>query len=234
MNYSDLYKKEFKKYLYDFLPTIGRKTSQVNQMATDVFYLEHNCTEKDFMYWFQSDKTFDEAKEKLNDLFKNRKSYKASLKNHINYMMWFRQFLALKDVCEPLDDSYTYEEKMEHANKIEIHNLKNIAIKQSSQSPKIINGTTKTYSRSPYISQYAKRMAAGVCQLCGNPAPFKRNDGEHYLETHHIVWLSKGGEDSIENTVALCPNCHRKMHVLNSKEDINKLKKVARSMCDNI
>ncbi|WP_296863638.1 HNH endonuclease [Thermosyntropha sp.] len=29
----------------------------------------------------------------------------------------------------------------------------------------------------------------------------------------HIEWLSRGGTDTIDNTVALCPNCHRKMHV---------------------
>lgn len=24
-------------------------------------------------------------------------------------------------------------------------------------------------------------------------------------------WLSNDGEDTIDNTIALCPNCHRKM-----------------------
>ena len=51
--------------------------------------------------------------------------------------------------------------------------------------------------------------------------------GDPYLETHHIEWLSKGGEDTIDNTVALCPNCHRRMHSLNSKKDVEKLKVVA-------
>jgi len=26
------------------------------------------------------------------------------------------------------------------------------------------------------------------------------------------VPLSEGGEDTLENAIALCPNCHRKMH----------------------
>ncbi|WP_410175443.1 HNH endonuclease [Plesiomonas shigelloides] len=30
------------------------------------------------------------------------------------------------------------------------------------------------------------------------------------METHHIVWLSKGEEETITNTVAVCPNCHKK------------------------
>ena len=34
-------------------------------------------------------------------------------------------------------------------------------------------------------------------------------------------------EDAIDNTVALCPNCHRKMHIVKDIDDINKLKKNA-------
>lgn len=52
--------------------------------------------------------------------------------------------------------------------------------------------------------------------------------GEPYLETHHIVWLARGGEDSIENTVALCPNCHKKMHVLDLPTDVAKIMTKAR------
>lgn len=75
------------------------------------------------------------------------------------------------------------------------------------------------YERSPYVSEYAKRRANGVCQLCGSVAPFEDKGGEPFLETHHIRWLAEGGEDTIQNTVALCPNCHRKMHVLNLRRD---------------
>ncbi len=75
------------------------------------------------------------------------------------------------------------------------------------------------YLRDAYVSEYAKRRANGHCQLCEQPAPFLNNDGKPYLETHHIDWISKGGPDTINNTVALCPNCHRKMHVLDNEED---------------
>ncbi|WP_163591073.1 HNH endonuclease, partial [Klebsiella variicola] len=37
-------------------------------------------------------------------------------------------------------------------------------------------------------------------------------DGTPFLEVHHIEWLSNGGEDSVENAIALCPNCHRQAH----------------------
>lgn len=74
---------------------------------------------------------------------------------------------------------------------------------------------SSTFERDPYVAEYTKRRANGVCQLCGQPAPFKTKNGEPYLEVHHIIWLSEGGVDTIDNTVALCPNCHRKVHVLN-------------------
>jgi 5-methylcytosine-specific restriction protein A len=39
------------------------------------------------------------------------------------------------------------------------------------------------------------------------------------LEVHHIQWLSNDGDDTIDNIVALCPNCHRKMHILDLEKD---------------
>lgn len=78
---------------------------------------------------------------------------------------------------------------------------------------------SKKYERNENVTEYALRRANGFCQLCGNPAPFTKKDGNPYLEVHHIQWLSEGGKDTIENTVALCPNCHRKMHILNLNND---------------
>lgn len=80
------------------------------------------------------------------------------------------------------------------------------------------------YERNPLVAEYVRRRANGSCELCGKSAPFEKSDGTPYLEVHHIEWLAKGGEDSISNTVALCPNCHRKIHVLNLDEDIELLK----------
>ena len=89
--------------------------------------------------------------------------------------------------------------------------------------------TTKQYSRDPYISELAKRLANGKCELCGQPAPFKDGNGRPYLETYHVIWLSKGGSDSVDNTVALCPNCHRKMHIVDDPGDVARLKMVAQN-----
>jgi 5-methylcytosine-specific restriction enzyme A len=100
-------------------------------------------------------------------------------------------------------------------------------IKERAKLAKKIPGTREVistyYCRDTSVTEYAKLRANGICQLCDKNAPFISPYGEPYLETHHIIWIAKGGEDSIENTVGLCPNCHKKMHILNLKDDIKKL-----------
>ncbi|MBR4375650.1 MAG: HNH endonuclease, partial [Spirochaetia bacterium] len=54
--------------------------------------------------------------------------------------------------------------------------------------------------------------ANNKCELCNSPAPFYNRNGEPYFEIHHLIPLSEGGEDTIYNTVCLCPNCHRELH----------------------
>lgn len=117
-----------------------------------------------------------------------------------------------------------------HVKALSEDDLRKAAEKDSKQYivPKVTTSTSTTYYRSPYISHYAKVRAKGVCQLCGDEAPFLDKHGFPYLESHHIKWLSQGGQDSIDNVVALCPNCHRRMHIVNDRNDVkillNKLK----------
>ena len=85
--------------------------------------------------------------------------------------------------------------------------------------------TTKVYERHTHVSEYVKRRAQGHCDLCGKSAPFVDRKGNPFLECHHhhVHWLSRGGEDSINNAVALDPSCHRKMHELDLAADVEKL-----------
>lgn len=84
--------------------------------------------------------------------------------------------------------------------------------------------TSSAFIRSADIVKETRKRANGICQFCNQPAPFIDKKGNPYLETHHVIWLSRGGEDSTANTVALCPNCHIRMHVLDKPEDVEKLK----------
>ncbi|AWX56940.1 HNH endonuclease [Brevibacillus brevis] len=66
--------------------------------------------------------------------------------------------------------------------------------------------------RSRAVKLYALKRANGICEVCGNEAPFKTAKGEPFLEVHHTRRLSDGGPDHTEWVAAICPNCHRRAH----------------------
>lgn len=73
--------------------------------------------------------------------------------------------------------------------------------------------TTTAYLRNPDVIAEVLDRAQGICESCVKPAPFLRSsNGEPYLEVHHRLPLAQGGEDTVENAIALCPNCHRERH----------------------
>jgi len=78
-----------------------------------------------------------------------------------------------------------------------------------------------TYPRSEVVKKYALRVADGVCQGCGDDAPFLTDDGEPFLEVHHMRRRSDGGADHPKNVIALCPNCHRWVHYGQDGEEFN-------------
>ncbi|MCR5195946.1 MAG: HNH endonuclease [Pseudobutyrivibrio sp.] len=127
-----------------------------------------------------------------------------------------------------INDEFSEEERIKYAYRIDLEELKTIALKCANHKEITISERTDRH-RSPEIASYAKRRAAGVCQLCQKKAPFEDKYGEPFLESHHVKWLSRGGEDSINNVVALCPNCHKKMHVRDDVRDVAKLLEIASS-----
>ncbi len=73
--------------------------------------------------------------------------------------------------------------------------------------------TSWVYVSSPIVIAERLYIAQGKCEECKSNAPFKRaSNGSPYLEVHHKKPLADGGKDVIENTIALCPNCHREKH----------------------
>lgn len=73
-------------------------------------------------------------------------------------------------------------------------------------------GSRTIYERSRAVRDYVLRRAAGKCELCEQPAPFRRKGGLLYLEPHHTTRLSDGGPDHPKFVAALCPACHREVH----------------------
>jgi 5-methylcytosine-specific restriction protein A len=102
------------------------------------------------------------------------------------------------------------------------------SVTQSAQSPRqerlarlakapkkaaVITVVSKAYRRNPDVVAEVLFRAADRCERCDRGAPFlRKSDGTGYLEVHHKVQLANGGDDTVENALALCPNCHRELH----------------------
>ena len=69
------------------------------------------------------------------------------------------------------------------------------------------------YRRNPDVVAEVRIRANGICEYCRKSAPFFRpSNGQPFLEVHHKKRLADGGEDTVENAIAVCPNCHRELH----------------------
>ena len=62
--------------------------------------------------------------------------------------------------------------------------------------------------------------ADGVCECCKKPSPFTKDNGDAYLEVHHLKQLADGGSDTTTNAIAICPNCHRELHFGKNKSNL--------------
>jgi 5-methylcytosine-specific restriction endonuclease McrA len=88
-------------------------------------------------------------------------------------------------------------------------------------TPSQVEQTVRVYPRNNILRTYVKERSNYSCEMpdC-DYIGFNKNDSKKYIEIHHVDPLSEGGEDSISNTVALCPNCHRKIHYAENKEEL--------------
>lgn len=123
------------------------------------------------------------------------------------------------DFSSKLDQSFEYEQFQENfelavevaRTRSEIERMERLqaAPVQAQQMTALIT----VYVRNPYVVAAVLDRARGNCERCGKEAPFVRaKDGTPYLEVHHKIRLADNGEDTVNNAIALCPNCHRELH----------------------
>lgn len=69
--------------------------------------------------------------------------------------------------------------------------------------------------------EWLQATYAGRCQICR----FDPHDryGRRLCHGHHIQWLSRGGEDELENMVLVCPNHHAAIHTDDASFDYGSL-----------
>lgn len=92
-------------------------------------------------------------------------------------------------------------------------NIRKNRLNQASKIPEKIQMTAVEFKRNPDVVAEVLLRANGICEQCNKNAPFiRKKDNTPYLEVHHRIMLSDGGEDTVKNAIAICPNCHRELH----------------------
>lgn len=117
----------------------------------------------------------------------------------------------LQAVCELFELAQSDLPTVQVSEEYELATLQQLAQEPQTQNPQRLR-LRQEWIRNPYVRAYTLKQAEGRCQLCEQPAPFRLADGTPFLEVHHVIPLEAGGPDTIENCVALCPNCHREVH----------------------
>jgi HNH endonuclease len=158
--------------------------------------------------------------------FTERRYVKICASTTSELMAWVRdhggrRFTKACKLCKPnlgkieLRDLETYLDDLEkEVSKARQDNDKRRRrLRAAPVLPDKVTMTVTTFIRNPDVIAEVLERANGKCEFCKTPAPFLRaKDRSPYLEVHHKRQLAHGGEDSIENAIALCPNCHREAH----------------------
>ena len=111
-------------------------------------------------------------------------------------------------VCTPELDPEKLRQKVEELLSRGLRNKP-----KGNESPLQEKFVRQDFVRDPSVIAWVLGAAGGACECCASPAPFVRTrDNSGYLEVHHVRMLSEGGSDTVENAVAICPNCHRELH----------------------
>lgn len=70
----------------------------------------------------------------------------------------------------------------------------------------------ETFARNRGWVAEAKNRFGVYCMHSGCRNTFNKPDGKPYIEVHHIVPMSEGGEDGLWNLAVLCAHHHRMAH----------------------
>ncbi len=137
-------------------------------------------------------------KEKIHYALKSGKYSKGKNKND--------KIITLEKIQTDFDRKIKLSVADSHHNRVS-------RLKKSSLKPKETEATVKVYCRNPDVVAEVLSRADGFCENCEEPAPFiRKKDNTPYLEVHHIIQLANGGNDTVKNAIAVCPNCHRSLH----------------------
>jgi hypothetical protein len=213
-----LYYQNWLLFYFEFLSNtsvrIGKRNGSIKRNATSNYIYFFELLQKNISH--SALKNYEEF-----EFNKKRDKYSLTINNSEECELIFG--LIYKTLSE-IEKSYKsekmysdlqneFEVKIKQAKKLNDKKLQEKINKLGIIKPTKIITQYAAYNRSEYVTEFILRRANGKCEKCGQSAPFLRDsDNSPFLEVHHIVPLSENGDDTVENTIGLCPNCHKHAH----------------------
>lgn len=209
-----------KKTKQQELKKIRMKWTEIEMILTLGFYKfnsNHNSKEEQ--------RIFSDRIHKITGIKRNSDSYGIRVANYINadpdnpgkgmnqggkkvYEIWDKYVTNDPELIELSKYYFSFLEESKQMEKYETEKFSDYENKSlTKQERKICQ-----YNRSNKVKLETLKRASGKCELCQEDAPFITKENKPYLEVHHVIELSKDGADSTKNTLALCPNCHMRLH----------------------
>jgi len=135
--------------------------------------------------------------------------FKADALNHFIVAVYQGQelifdYLQIETFEDELEQHEIERNIQKDLDKEELHR-KIIDCENNKSEKIIING--KTYKRHNYLMTQIKKYRDYKCQFCSTT--ILKANGNYYIEACHIKAKSEGGNDSLDNILILCPNCHK-------------------------
>jgi len=164
---------------------------------------------------------FDSLLNKINELKQNGTYYKFDNSDNIQEMFNLIindefEKIRLKHPKQKFEFLEYYRKELENNTTISSQTTsekRNYKIANAPKIPEKIQIISNGFKRNPDIIVEVLYRANGICEHCKSKAPFiRKTNNTPYLEVHHKKTLANGGEDTIKNAIAVCPNCHKYLH----------------------
>lgn len=123
-----------------------------------------------------------------------------------------KKYFLKENILNLITIEKTLEDELKKSQK-DTHENRQKRLNNTDKKPPKIEIVSTQYKRNPDVIIEVLSRANGICEKCKRPAPFiRKKDKTPYLEVHHIIKLADNGDDTVDNAIAVCPNCHRELH----------------------
>lgn len=166
------------------------------------------------------------TKNNVNKLCENKKfNYSDDMKGIIlsnsevdathspTFKKYFKRIAVGKYVLLQQYRDLYFEEEIENSQNDTKESRRKRLSEVKNTKPELYISTTTKFKRNPDVVAEVLLRSKGKCEKCKKAAPFiRKSNNTPYLEVHHTISLSDCGEDTVDNCIAVCPNCHRELH----------------------